>query len=61
MENWEGPVIVVLYVTDGEALRLPQMIASSDVLQNRKNIAYHIVYKRGVSRLHNHSIIINTL
>ena len=51
MANWEGPVIAVLYITDGDSLQLPHMIATSDVLQTRKNIVYHIVYKRGVGIL----------
>ena len=49
MSLWEGPVQAVLYVTDAEALDLPARVAASKVLQKRRNIAYHLVYKRGVS------------
>ena len=51
---WEGPATIVLHLTDAEAMELPRKVRESKVLQNRKAITYHVVYKRQV-------IIVNSI
>lgn len=48
--NWlTGPISLTLYMSDAEAQQFLSYALSSDVLKDRKNIGYHIVYKEGVS------------
>ena len=48
LKYWTGPVTVVAYVTDEEILTLTKKLHRSEVIQNRSNIVYHVVYKRHV-------------
>ncbi|KAL4642033.1 glycosyltransferase-like protein LARGE2 [Arapaima gigas] len=45
--HWEGPISLALYMSDAEAQQFLRYAQASDVLKNRKNIGYHIVYKEG--------------
>lgn len=47
--QWEGPVSLALYLSDTEADQFVKFAQSSAILQNRKNVGYHIVYREGVS------------
>ena len=42
---------LALYLSDAEADQFVHFAQSSDVLKNRKNIGFHIVYKEGVSNI----------
>jgi len=46
---WPGPISLALYMTDAEAHQFLRYGMHSPVLTSRRNIAYHIVYKDGVS------------
>ncbi len=46
-KHWEGPVSLALYVSDAEAQQFLRYAQASEVLKNRKNVGYHIVYKEG--------------
>ncbi|XP_034937616.1 LARGE xylosyl- and glucuronyltransferase 1-like isoform X2 [Chelonus insularis] len=46
-KRWPGTISVAVYLTDAEVQSFLDFISGSDVLKNRKNIAYHIVYKDG--------------
>ena len=48
-KHWEGPISLALYMSDAEAQQFLRYAQASETLMNRKNIAYHIVYKDGVS------------
>lgn len=47
--RWPGTISVAVYLTDAEVQSFLEFIRNSDVLRIRKNIAYHVVYKDGVS------------
>ena len=47
--HWLGPISVTLYMTDEEAFEFRHHVMHTPVLRSRRNIAYHIVYKDGVS------------
>jgi len=47
--HWPGPISVTLYMTDEEAYEFRRHVMRTPVLRFRRNIAYHIVYKEGVS------------
>ena len=47
--HWEGPISLALYMSDAEAQQFLRYALSSEVLNIRKNVGYHIVYKDGVS------------
>ena len=49
LQYWTGPATVVAYVTDEEILLLFKKLQRSVAVQKRKNVAYHVVYKRHVS------------
>ncbi|TMS13591.1 xylosyl- and glucuronyltransferase LARGE2s [Larimichthys crocea] len=46
-KHWEGPISLALYMSDAEAQQFLRYAQASEVLKNRKNIGYHIVYKEG--------------
>ncbi|XP_065158374.1 xylosyl- and glucuronyltransferase LARGE2s-like [Atheta coriaria] len=46
-KQWEGPISLTLYVTDPEFQQALHYIDNSEVLQERTNIAYHAVFKKG--------------
>ena len=46
--RWKGHASVVLYLSDAEALELPDKVRMSPVLSLRTNIVYHVVFKRQV-------------
>ena len=48
-KHWEGPISLALYMSDAEAQQFLRYAQASETLMNRKNIAYHIVYRDGVS------------
>lgn len=56
-KRWPGTISIAVYLTDAEVQSFIDFIQSSDALRNRKNIAYHIVYKDGVS-INNYLFII---
>ncbi|CAH2325901.1 LARGE xylosyl- and glucuronyltransferase 2 [Pelobates cultripes] len=45
--HWEGPMSLALYLSDAEAQQFLRYAQSSEVLQSRTNIGYHVVYKEG--------------
>ncbi|KAG7473656.1 hypothetical protein MATL_G00098180 [Megalops atlanticus] len=45
--HWEGPISLALYMSDAEAQQFLRYVLASEVLKNRKNVGYHIVYKEG--------------
>ena len=40
---------LALYLSDAEADQFVHFAQNSDVLRNRKNVGFHVVYKEGVS------------
>lgn len=50
-KNWPGVISVALYLTDAEVQSFLDFVQSSSELRDRKNIAYHIVYKEKVCLL----------
>uniref|UniRef100_V5I9H3 Glycosyltransferase-like protein n=2 Tax=Anoplophora glabripennis TaxID=217634 RepID=V5I9H3_ANOGL len=44
---WPGPISLTLYVSDPELEKSISFISSSDILQQRSNVAYHAVFKDG--------------
>lgn len=42
-----GPISVTLYVTDPEFQECQKFIENSEILQDRLNVAYHVVFKDG--------------
>ena len=48
-KHWDGPISLALYMFDAEAPQLLRYVMQTAVLRSRRNIAYHIVYKDGVS------------
>ncbi|XP_040895444.1 LARGE xylosyl- and glucuronyltransferase 2 [Toxotes jaculatrix] len=46
-KHWEGPISLALYMSDAEAQQFLRYAQASEVLKNRKNVGYHIVYKEG--------------
>lgn len=47
--HWPGPISLALYMSDAEAQQFLRYALSSRVLMARRNVAYHVVYKDGVS------------
>jgi len=47
--HWPGPISLALYMSDTEAHQFLRYALQTPVLASRRNIAYHIVYKDGVS------------
>lgn len=45
---WSGPMSFTFYLTDAELIKTVSFIKNSDVLSERANIAYHVVFKDGV-------------
>lgn len=43
-----GPISLALYISDAEAQQLLSYISDSEILRNRQNIGYHVVYREGV-------------
>lgn len=43
-----GPISLSLYMSDAEAQQFLSYAQNSEVLKNRKNIGYHVVYKEEV-------------
>ena len=56
--HWPGPMSIALYLSDTEVQRFLSFVTNSETLSNRKNIAFHIVYRDGVSNLTCHNFII---
>uniref|UniRef100_A0A8C5DJH9 LARGE xylosyl- and glucuronyltransferase 2 n=1 Tax=Gouania willdenowi TaxID=441366 RepID=A0A8C5DJH9_GOUWI len=46
-KHWEGPISLALYMSDAEAQQFLRYAQASEVLKNRKNVGYHVVYKEG--------------
>lgn len=42
-----GPISLTLYLTDPEFQQCNNFIENSEFLQDRNNIAYHVVFKEG--------------
>jgi len=47
--HWSGPISVTLYMSDAEAHQFLRYAMQTPALASRRNVAYHIVYKDGVS------------
>ena len=47
--HWPGPISLALYMSDAEAHQFLRYARQSPILASRRNVAYHIVYKDGVS------------
>lgn len=48
VRHWNGPISLTLYMSDAEAQQFLSYALASDVLNSRRNIGYHVVYKEGV-------------
>ncbi|XP_023245616.1 LARGE xylosyl- and glucuronyltransferase 2 isoform X2 [Copidosoma floridanum] len=46
-DHWPGVISVALYLTDAEVQSFLDFVQNSEKLSDRKNIAYHVVYKEG--------------
>lgn len=46
-KHWEGPISFALYMSDAEAQQFLSYALGSAILRDRKNVAYHIVYRDG--------------
>ncbi|XP_030056704.1 xylosyl- and glucuronyltransferase LARGE2 isoform X2 [Microcaecilia unicolor] len=46
-KHWEGPMSLALYMSDAEAQQFLHYAQASELLKNRTNIGYHIVYREG--------------
>lgn len=46
--HWEGPISLALHMSDAEAQQFLRYAQESEVLMQRKNIGYHVVYRDGV-------------
>lgn len=46
-KHWEGPISLALYMSDSEVQQFLSYTLSSEILQSRKNVGYHVVYKDG--------------
>ncbi|XP_017878682.1 LARGE xylosyl- and glucuronyltransferase 1-like isoform X1 [Ceratina calcarata] len=46
-KHWSGTISVALYLTDAEVQNFLEFVRGSIELRNRRNIAYHVVYKDG--------------
>lgn len=46
-KHWEGPISFALYMSDAEAQQFLSYALDSDILKDRKNVGYHVVYKDG--------------
>ena len=44
-ENWAGPISAAIFATDHETSTLENFYKSSDILNKRTNIGYHVVFK----------------
>lgn len=55
--QWKGPISLSLYLSDAEADQFVKLAQNSKVLNQRRNVGYHVVYKEGV-RLHISSSLI---
>ncbi|GJQ75239.1 hypothetical protein Trydic_g9838 [Trypoxylus dichotomus] len=45
--TWEGPMCLTLYATDREFQEIVVFLDSISILKERKNIAFHVVFKDG--------------
>lgn len=45
--QWVGPISLALYLSDAEADQVVHFVQNSDLLKQRKNVGYHVVYKEG--------------
>ena len=48
-DHWPGPISLALYMSDAEAHLFLRYARQTPVLAARRNVAYHVVYKDGVS------------
>ncbi|XP_076351503.1 xylosyl- and glucuronyltransferase LARGE1-like isoform X2 [Tachypleus tridentatus] len=46
-KHWDGPISLALYMSDSEVQQFLSYTLNSEVLRNRKNVGYHIVYREG--------------
>ncbi|XP_076328863.1 xylosyl- and glucuronyltransferase LARGE1-like isoform X1 [Tachypleus tridentatus] len=46
-KHWDGPISLALYMSDSEVQQFLSYTLSSEILQSRKNVGYHIVYREG--------------
>lgn len=49
INSWDGPMQVVLYLTDEEATQFYDDVRTRKTTSRRGAIYYHVVYKEGVS------------
>ena len=46
-QHWEGPISLAMYMSDSEVQQFLGYAQTSEILRERKNIGYHIVYREG--------------
>ena len=46
-QHWEGPISLAMYMSDSEVQQFLGYAQTSEILGERKNIGYHIVYREG--------------
>ncbi|KAA0196273.1 hypothetical protein HAZT_HAZT000818 [Hyalella azteca] len=49
--HWAGPASLTLYLSDAEAQQFLAYTQTSEIIAGRSNVAYHVVYKEGVSHI----------
>ncbi|KAF2358193.1 Glycosyl transferase family 8 [Trinorchestia longiramus] len=47
--HWDGPASLTLYLSDAEAQQFLAYTQASEIISGRTNVAYHVVYKEGVT------------
>lgn len=46
---WPGPISFTMYLSDAEFPKVVHLLSDSQLLSTRSNIAFHVVFKQGVS------------
>lgn len=49
VQHWAGPISLAVYLSDAETRQFINFIEETEILSARKNVAYHVVFKEGVS------------
>lgn len=44
-----GPISLTLYITDSELQEIGSYLNTMSILKRRSNVAFHVVFKKGVS------------
>ena len=50
--GWDGPASVALYLSDEEAFRFADYVNMTKSLRSKKNVSFHVVFKRQVRNIY---------